>query len=141
MFRFLVVPVGIGILVFSIVYFLTPLLLPEADAVAAFGTFVLDLSNSVFTTLPPLLASYLANLNLLAIAITLALLFLVGTQVLVILGDAMILAARAIAFIFRRNPKPVQRPDLPSLDIDARYLKSGPGKKILGGGFDSIDSD
>lgn len=140
MIRYLVGPVIIGILAFSIVFFVIPLLFSEADAVAVFGKFVLDLSNSVFNTTPPLVADYLARLNLLGVALTLALPLIVATQVLVLVADSAILVAAVIVWIFKRKPKQVRPMDLPPLDIEAGRLTPRPGNKILGGGFDSLES-
>lgn len=141
MFRLLLVPVIIGILTFSIVYFIFPLLFSESDIVSVFAEFTLNLSNSYFATMPPLIAGYIANLNLLGVALTVGLLSTVAIQLLVIIADAFVFVARGVVSIFKTKRKEASPPDLPSLDIDARYLNSSPGKKILGGGFDSLDPD
>jgi len=141
MIRFIVGPVIVGILAFSIVFFVIPLLFPASDVVAIFGKLVLDLSNSVFITMPPLVADYLARLNLLGVALSVALLLIVATDVLIFLGDAAMLVAAVMVWIFKRKPKQARPLDLPPLDIDASKLNSRPGSKILGGGFDSLESD
>lgn len=141
MFRLLVVPVIIGILAFSIVYFVTPLLFSESDVVAVFAEFTLDLSNSVFASMPPLVASYIANLNLLAAGLTAAFLLTVTIQILVLFGDAFMLVAKGLISIFKKKPKQARPPDLPSLDIVASKVKPRPGSRVLGGGFDSLDPD
>jgi len=141
MFRLLVAPVIIGILAFSLTCFISPLLFSESDIVAVWAESVLTLSNSIFATMPPLIASYIANLNLLSAALTVALLLTAAIPILLIVGDAFMLVARWIISIFKRKPKPVGSTDLPAIDIDASGLKSSPGKRILGGGFDSLDSD
>lgn len=141
MFRLLVVPVFLGILAFSIVYFVIPLLFSEADAVAVFASLVLDLSNSVFVTTPPLVSAYLAHASLPLVAVTVAILIIVATQALVLVGDALVGIARVIAWLFKRRPKPTGPKDLPPLEIGSARLNSRPGNEILGGGFDSLDSD
>ena len=141
MFRLLVVPVVIGILAFSVVYFIFPLLFSESDIVSVLAEFALDLSNSYFASMPPLVAGYIANLNLLGVALTVGLLSTVAIQLVVIIVDTFVFVARGVVSIFKIRRKQARPPDLPSLDIDARYINSSPGKKILGGGFDSIDRD
>ncbi len=91
--------------------------------------------------MPSLLADYLARLNLLLVALTIALLLVIATQLLLIIGDMLMLAATAIASIFRRKPRKTGPVDLPPLDLDASNRVSRPGSKILGGGFDSLDRD
>jgi len=141
MFRLLVVPVVIGILAFSVVYFIFPLLFSESDIVSVLAEFALDLSNSYFASMPPLVAGYIANLNLLGVALTVGLLSTVAIQLVVIIVDTFVFVARGVVSIFKIRRKQARPPDLPSLDIDVRYINSSPGKKILGGGFDSIDRD
>jgi len=141
MFRLLVVPIVIGVVAFSLTYFIFPLLFSESDIVAVWAESVLTLSNSVFATMPPLVVSYIAGLNLLSAALTVALLLTIAMQILLLVGDVFILLAKGLISIFKRRQKPAGPTDLPALDIDSARLKPSPGKRILGGGFDSLDSD
>ena len=141
MFRLLVVPVIIGILAFSLTYFVMPLLFSEADVVSAFAEFALMLSNSVFPTMPSLVADYIARLNLLAVAITVALLVTMAIQILLIIGDAFMLVVKTAISLFKRKPKPAAPRVLSSIDYEGGSANSRPGSRILGGGFDSLDRD
>lgn len=141
MFRFFVVPVTVGILAFSFVYYVTPEFTSESDAVSVVAEAALYLSNSMFASMPPVIASYIADLNLLTVALTVGLLFTIVIQLLVIIVDTFRLVINGMIAIFRKDPIETRPPDLPSLDIDARNINSRPGKEILGGGFDSLERD
>jgi len=64
MFRLLVVPISIGILAFLFIYFIAPAIVPEPGIVSYVAEFALYLPNSYFESMPPIIASYIANLNL-----------------------------------------------------------------------------
>ena len=138
MFRFLVVPISTGILAFLFVYFIAPAVVPKPGAVAYVAEFTLYLSNSYFETMPPIIASYIANLNLVMVALTVGLLLTVVIQLVVIIGGTFIRIMKWIISCLRKSRGKEVVEDLSPIDLDSRYMGSGPGKKILGRGLDSI---
>jgi hypothetical protein len=141
MFRLLVVPVSTGILAFLCVYFIAPAVVPKPGTVAYVAEFVLYLSNSIFEIMPPIIASYIANLNLAVVALTVGLLLTVVIQTVVIIGSTFIRITKwVISCLHKARSKEVVE-DLSPIDIDPRFTGSGPGKKILGRGLDTIDRE
>ena len=141
MFRLLVVPVSIGILAFLIIYFIAPVIVPEQGIVTYVAEFALYFSNSYFESMPPIIASYIANLNLTNVALTMGLLLLVIIQLVVVIGSAcMSIIKRIISYLQKDRGKEVKE-DLAPIDMDSKFMESGPGNKILGRGLDSIDRE
>ena len=141
MFRYLVVPIVIGIVAFSLTYFVTPLVFAESDVVAVFAEFVLEQSNSLFVTTPQLVADYLARLDLLGVALTVTLVITIVIEFLTIIVDALLLVVKGIIFVCKRKPKPPAPRVLQDIDFEAGKAKSRPGNEIVGGGFDSLKPD
>jgi len=141
MFRLLVVPISIGILAFLFIYFITPAIVSEPGIVSYVAEFVLYLSNSNFESMPPIIASYIANLNLAMVALTVGLLLTVVIQLVVIIGGMFICIIKwMISFLQKDRGKEVVK-DMSPIDMDPRFMGSDPGKKILGRGLDSIDRE
>lgn len=141
MFRLLVVPISVGVLVFLVTYFLAPSTVPEPGVVAYVADFSLDFSNAFFETMPSIIASYIANLNLLLVALTVALLSTLVIQLVVIAGGILIGIARWLRSILQKDRSKEVVQDLSPIDMDSRFMGSGPGKKILGRGLDSLDRE
>ncbi|MDH3633634.1 MAG: hypothetical protein OES20_02920 [Gammaproteobacteria bacterium] len=139
MFRLLVVPISIGVLAFLFVYFIAPVIVPKPGIVAYVAEFTLYLSNSYFETMPPVIASYIANLNLVMVALTVGLLLTVVIQLVVIIGGTFIRIIKWIVSYLRKGRGEEVVQDLSPIDLDPRFMGSSPGKKILGRGLDTID--
>ena len=138
MFRMVIAPLIIGILVFSLVYFASPLMLAESETVARFAKITLDLSNACFVTTPSLFAGYIANLNLLIVAVTVGLVTTLVIQMLVLIGTGFVRLIHLIPVLLRRRAKENPAPDLPPIEFESKF--KGPEKdRIFGSGFDSID--
>jgi len=141
MFRLLVVPISIGILAFLFIYFIAPTIVAEPGIVSYVAEFVLYLSNSYFESMPPIIASYIANLNLAMVALTVGLLLTVVIQLVVIIGGTFIRIKKwIISFLQKDRSKAVVK-DMSPIDMDSRFMDAGPGEKILGRGLDSIDRE
>ena len=140
MFRLLIGPVIIGIFTFLLIYFVSPIIISESDLVAIVAEFALSLSNTYFDNMPPVIASYINNLNLAVVALTVGLSLTVVIQLLVIIGGMFICLTRWIISFLRRERKEEPR-DLSPIDLDSGFESLGDGKKILGRGLDSIDRD
>ena len=141
MFRLLVVPLSIGILVSLAIYFIAPLLDAEQGIVTYVAELALNLSNSYFATMPSIVASYIANLNLLIVAITAGLLSMLATQLAVVIGGTLFATTKWIISMLQREREEEVVEDLPAIDIESKYLGAAPGKGIYGRGIDSIDRD
>lgn len=141
MFRLLVVPISIGILAFLFIYFIAPAIVPESGIVSYVAEFALYLSNSYFESMPPIIASYIANLNLAMVALTVGLLLTVVIQLVVIIGGTFICIIKWIISCLQKNKGEEVVQDLSPIDMDSRFMGSEPGKKILGRGLDSIDRE
>ncbi len=141
MFRLLVVPISIGILAFLFIYFITPAIVSEPGIVSYVAEFALYLSNSYFESMPPIIASYIANLNLAKVALTVGLLLTVVIQLVVIIGGMFICIIKWMISCLQKDRGKEVVQDLPPIDMDPRFMGSDPGKKILGRGLDSIDRE
>jgi len=141
MFRLLVVPISIGILAFLLIFLIAPAIVSEPGIVSYVAEFVLYLSNSYFEGMPPIIASYIANLNLAMVALTVGLLLTVVIQLVVIIGGMFICIIKWIISCLRKDRGKEVVQDLPPIDMDPRFMGSEPGEKILGRGFDSIDRE
>ena len=141
MYRLLIGPVIIGILAFLSVYFISPFIISAADMVAIFAQFALGMSNAIFDNMPPVIASYIANLNLLKVAITAALFLTVVVQLLVITGGLFICVMRWLISCLQRKKKEKEPQDLPPIDMKSGFKSTQDGKKVMGRGLDSIDRD
>ena len=141
MFRLLVVPISIGILAFLFIFFIAPAIVSEPGIVSYVAKFVLYLSNSYFESMPPIIASYIANLNLAMVALTWGLLLTVVIQLVVIIGGMFIRIIKwIISFLQKDRGKEVVK-DMSPIDMDSRFMDSRPGEKNLGRGPDSIDRE
>jgi len=138
MFRLVIGPLIIGILAFSLVYFGSPLMVAESKTVARFAKISLDLSNACFATMPSFIAGYIANLNLLIVAVTVGLVTTLVIQLLVLIGTGFVRVFRVILVLLRSKAKEKPAPDLPPIEFESKF--KGPQRdRILGSGFDSID--
>ncbi|MDH3219203.1 MAG: hypothetical protein OEO19_06675 [Gammaproteobacteria bacterium] len=141
MFRLLVVPISIGVMAFLFIYFIAAKIFTEPDIVSYVAEFALYLSNSYFESMPPVIVSFITNLNLAVVALTVGLLLTVVIQLVVIIGGTFIrLIKWIISYLQKDRSKEVVQ-DLSPIDIDSRFMSSGSGKKILGRGLDSIDEE
>ena len=138
--RFLIATI-IGMLTFAAIYFALPLALSRADIVAGLAAAVLELSNRFFDPMPRILVDYVALMNLPVVALTSALLAMLAALLLMTACGLAARTIRLIAVLFRREPKEEAPRDLSSIDIDARYLRDGAGKEVLGRGMDRIERD
>lgn len=141
MFRLLVVPISIGILVFLFTWFVAPEIVPEPGVVSYIAQLSLFLSNAYFETMPSIIASYIAHLNLPMAALTVGLLLTVVVQLVVIIGATFICIMKWIISCLQRNRGEEVVKDLSPIDMDPRFMGSTPGKEILGRGIDSIDGE
>jgi hypothetical protein len=141
MFRLLIGPITIGILAFLFIYFILPAIVSEPGVVSYVAEFALNLSNSYFDSMPPIIASYIANLNLAVVALTVGLLFTVVIQLVVIIGYTFIYLIKWIILYLQKDRENEDVQDLPPIDMDSRFMNSVKGGKILGRGLDSIDRD
>ena len=141
MFRLLVVPLSIGILVFLFIFLIAPTIVPESDIVSYIAEFALYLSNSYFENMPSIIASYIAYLNLEMVALTVGLLLTVVIQLVVIIGGTFIYIIKWIVSCLQKDRGKEVVQDLSPIDMDSRFMGSAPGKEILGRGIDSIDRD
>ena len=141
MFRLLVVPISIGILAFLFIYLIAPSIVREPGIVSYVAEFALDLSNSYFESMPPIIVSYIANLNLTMVALTVGLLLTVIIQLVVIIGGTFVCIIKWIISCLQKDRGKEVVQDLSPIDMDSRFMGSVPGKKILGRGLDSIDQE
>ena len=141
MFRLLVVPISIGISAFLFIYFIAPAIISTPDIVSYVAEFALYLSNSYFESMPPIIASYIANLNLAIVALTVGLLLTVVIQLVVIIVGTFICITKWIISCLQKDRGEEVVEDLSPIDMDSKYMGSAPGGKILGRSLDSIDRE
>jgi len=141
MFRLLVVPISIGISAFLFIYFIAPAIIPEPGIVSHVAELALYLSNSYFESMPPVIANYIANLNLAMVALTLGFLLMLVIQLVVIIASTFICIIKWLISCLQKNRGEEVVEDLSPIDMDSKFMGSGPGGKILGRGLDSIDRE
>jgi hypothetical protein len=141
MFRLFIGPMIIGVSAFLFIYFLSPIIISEPGIVSIVAEFALHWSNLFFDSMPPIIASYIANLNLVMVALTVGLFMTVVIQLLVIIRGMFIYITKWINFYLRKDRKKDEAIDLPPIEMDSRFKNSEKGKEILGRGLDSIDRD
>jgi hypothetical protein len=141
MFRFLIGPMIIGMLAFLFIYFISPALISDPDIVSIFAEFALKLSNLHFESMPPIVTSYIANLNLAMVALTVGLLMTVVIQLFVIIWGIFRSMAMWITSYLKNHRKQEEPQDLPPIDMDSSFKPSSIGKGVMGRGLDSIDQD
>jgi hypothetical protein len=91
--------------------------------------------------MPPIIASYIAHLNLAIVALTVGLLLTVVVQLVVIIGATFICIMKWIILCLKRNRVEEVEKDLSPIDMDPRFMGSTPGKEILGRGIDSFEGN
>jgi hypothetical protein len=128
-------------LAFLFIYYISPVIISESGIVSIVAEFALNLSNLYFDSMPPIIASYIANLNLTMVALTVGLFMTVVIQLLVIIRDMFIYITKWIVSYLQKDRKQDEAPDLPPINMDSRFKNSERGKNILGRGLDSIDRD
>jgi hypothetical protein len=128
-------------LAFLFIYFIAPAIVAEPGIVSYVAEFALYLSNSYFETMPPIIASYIAYLNLAMVALTVGLLLTVVIQLVVIIGGTFIYIIKWIVSCLQKDRGKEVAQDLSPIDMDSKFMGSTPGKEILGRGIDSIDRD
>ncbi len=141
MFRLLVVPISIGISAFLFIYFIAPAIIPAPGIVSHVAELALYLSNSYFESMPPVIANYIANLNLAMVALTLGFLLMLVIQLVVIIASTFICIIKWLISCLQKNRGEEVVEDLSPIDMDSKFMGSGPGGKILGRGLDSIDRE
>ena len=141
MFRLVIAPTIIGISTFLFIYYISPVIISESDIVSIVAEIALNFSNLYFDSMPPVIASYIANLNLAAVALTVGLFMTAVIQLLVIIWGMLICITKWIISYLQKDRKEDEVVDLPPIDMDARFKKPEKGKKILGKGLDSINRD
>ena len=141
MFRMFIGSVIFGILACLIVYFASHFVISESDIVSFFAGYALEFSNLNFDTMPGLLASYIANLDLLAVALTIGLLATVVIQLLVMVGAVIICISKWIISLLKKDRTVDEAPDMSPLDMNSKFKSSAKDEKVLGRGLDSIDRD
>ena len=141
MFRLFIGPTIIGILAFLLIYYISPLIISESGIVSIVAEFALNLSNLYFDSMPPIIASYIANLNLAMVALTVGLFMALVIQLLVLIRGMFIFIARWIISYLQKDRKKDEATNLPPINMDSTFKNSERGKNILGRGLDSIDRD
>jgi len=141
MFRLLTGPMIIGILAFLFIYFISPVIISDSGIVSIVAEFALNLSNLYFDSMPPIIASYIANLNLAMVALTVGLFMTLVIQLLVIIRGMSIYIAKWIISYLQNDRKNGEALDLPPINMDSTIKNSEKGKNIIGRGLDSIDRD
>jgi hypothetical protein len=131
----------IGVLAFLFIYFISPVIISDPGIVSIVANFVLNLSDSIFEGMPPIIAKYLANINLLVAAITVGLLLMVVVQLLVIIWGIFGYMAKSILALLQKKEKEEEPQDLPPIDMDSSFKTSSIGQGVVGRGLDSIDRD
>ena len=139
MFRLFVMPMIIGVLALLGTWLIAPLIFSDPGIVSIVARYVVNFSNSHFETMPPLLASYVAGLNLVTIALTLGLLMAMLIQLLLLIWAVIVRLGRLIVSILLKFRSKREPRDLPPIEMDPSIKPSKIGQGVMGRGLDSID--
>jgi CBS domain containing-hemolysin-like protein len=139
MFRLLIGPMIAGMMAFVSVYFISPVIISGPGIVSISAEFVLRLSTFYFENTPSIIAGYIANLNLLMVALTAGLLVMVVMQLFVIIWSLFSGMARWMISFLKKGREEDEPQDLPPIDMDSSFKTSSIGKGVFGRGLDSID--
>jgi len=139
MYRFFIIPMIAGILVFLFIYFISPVIISEPDIVSIVARFVVNSSNLYFENTPPVIAAYIAHLNLATVALTVGLLTSMLIQLLVIIWILLSGTVKQIVSFLQKNRKEDEPRDLPPIDMDSSFKASKVGQGVFGRGLDTID--
>jgi hypothetical protein len=139
MFRLLIGPMIAGMLAFVSVYFISPVIISGPGIVSVYAEFVLRLSTFYFENTPSIIGGYIANLNLLMVALTAGLIVMVVMQLLVIIWGLLSGMARWMISFLKKGREEDEPQDLPPIDMDSSFKASSIGKGVFGRGLDSID--
>lgn len=141
MSKIVIGPAIFGLVIFVMILFIAPLIVAEADLVAGVARSILEYSNRHYATTPPIVASYIANLDLAIVAVTAGILMTVVAQLLVAIQAILVGLFRGVKLLLRWERKKKPPSDLPPIELDPRYRDSKPEENVLGRGLDSIDRD
>ena len=141
MFRLLIGPMIAGMLAFIFIYFISPVIISDPGIVSIVAEFVVNLSTLYFENIPPIIAAYVASLNLAIVALTAGLLVTVVIQLLVIIWGIFSYMARWVISLLHKDRQEGEPQDLPPIDMDSSFKTSSIGKGVVGRGMDSIDRD
>ena len=131
----------IGVVVFLFIWLVSPLVISDPGIVSLVASFVVDFSNSRYETMPPVIASYVAHLNLILVAFSAGLLATVAIQLVVIICSFFALVKKWIAWCLLKLRKQEAPRDLPPLEMDSSFKPSKIGQGVIGRGLDAIDRD
>jgi len=141
MFRLFIGPMIFGILAFLLIYYISPEIISEPRVVSIVAEVALGFANLYFDSMPPIIASYITNLNLAKVALTVGLLMTGVIQLILIIRDMFIYITKWIISYLQKDRNKDEAVDLPPIDMDSSFNNSGAGKNVLGRGLDSIDRD
>jgi len=141
MFRLFIGPMIFGILAFLLIYYISPEIISEPRVVSIVAEVALGFANLYFDSMPPIIASYITNLNLAKVALTVGLLMTGVIQLILIIRDMFMYITKWIISYLQKDRNKDEAVDLPPIDMDSSFNNSGAGKNVLGRGLDSIDRD
>jgi len=141
MFRLFIGPIIIGILASLFIYFISPFIIFDPGIVSIVGEFALYISTSYFDSMLPIMARYIAHLNLLVAALTVGLLVTVVVQLLVVVWGIFSSMVKWIISLLHKDKIEDEPQDLPPIDMDSSFKTSSIGEGVVGRGLDSIDRD
>ncbi len=139
MYRLFIIPMIAGILAFLIIYFISPVIISEPGIVSIVARFVVNSSNSYFENTPPVIAAYIAHINLPTVALTVGLLTSLVIQLLAIIWILLSGTAKRIVSLLQKNREKDEPRDLPPIDMDSSFKASKIGQGVFGRGLDTID--
>lgn len=141
MFRLFVMPMIIGVLAFLCTWLILPLIFKDPGIVSIVASYAVDFSNSNFDTMPPVIASYVANLTPVLIAVTVAIVAMAVVQLLLLFAIFISCSKQWISWCLLKFEKKEEPRDLPPLEMDSSFKPSKIGQGVVGRGLDSIDRD
>ena len=133
-------PLIIGILAGLFIYFVLPGTVARSDIVSRVTSFVVDLSNSYIENMPPHITAFIAQADLLKVAILAGIVITLVFQIFGI-GKRTFIFLRYRIIHLLENMKRKKKLDLPTIDMDMEYRQEKKEEVIFSGRMNSIERD
>jgi hypothetical protein len=141
MIRLFIGPMIVGVFAFLFIYYISPVFISEPIIVSIVAEFALNWSNLYFDSMPPIVVSYISDLNRVMVALTVGLLITLVIQLLLVIRSTSIYITKWVITYLKKDREKDEALDLPSINMDLKFKKSDRGGGILGRGLDSIERD
>ena len=134
MIRLFIGPMIVGVFAFLFIYYISPVFISEPIIVSIVAEFALNWSNLYFDSMPPIVVSYISDLNRVMVALTVGLLITLVIQLLLVIRSTSIYITKWVITYLQKDREKDEALDLPSINMDLKFKKSD----RVGGGWGEV---